>query len=175
MNESPTKYFDALDDGEQAMVNIYMSNGFLKWTAYRDSIATTDNYESLRTLAARKFADVRIKLAIAERMKEGAMAADEVLRRLSEQAGNHAAEFIDEHGNVDLVKMKDAGMMHLVKGTKRNAQGALIVEFYDAQSALKELAHITSLRGPKGTEEDPLHHRIEGFRLINGPDDSDAE
>jgi len=77
---------------------------------------------------------------VAEQIKthltEKAMTADEVLARLAEQARAEYAGYIQPDGAVDLQKMIDEGKAHLIKGIKWDRQGHLIVEFYDAQSAL---------------------------------------
>ena len=73
---------------------------------------------------------------IQQRIQEKAMAADEVLLRLGEQARAEHAEYIRADGSVDLERLLKDGKGHLVKGTKWDRQGNLVVDFYDAQSAL---------------------------------------
>ena len=77
-----------------------------------------------------------IKAAIQERIAETAMSADEVLLRLAEQARSIQAEYLQPDGTVDLETLLADGYGHLVKGTRWDRAGNLIVEFHDAQSAL---------------------------------------
>ena len=80
----------------------------------------------------------KVAAEITRRLQEKMMSVDEILARLAEQAANAHTIFIGTDGTVDLKALKKAGLMHLVKGTKHNSKGKLIVEFYDAQKA-KEL------------------------------------
>lgn len=84
----------------------------------------------------RLMCDLRIKAAIAARLKQSAMQADEVLMRLTQQASNAGAEYIREDGSIDLPGLIRDGKSHLIKGIKYNRQGKMVVEFYDAQAAL---------------------------------------
>ena len=85
------------------------------------------------------------KPAIAERIKqrisEAAMAADEVLARLADQARATMADFIDivdEIGSpvLNLEKAAQADKLHLVKKLRYNAKGYPEIELHDAQAAL---------------------------------------
>jgi phage terminase small subunit len=88
------------------------------------------------TAGPRLMANDGIKAAIAARMKQIAMKSDEVLLRLTQQASNEAAAYIRDDGTVDLARLISDGKSHLIKGTKWDRRGNLIVEFYDAQAAL---------------------------------------
>lgn len=77
-----------------------------------------------------------IAAEIQARLDERAMTANEVLTRLAEQARNEAAAYVEGDGTVALDRLIADGRAHLVKGTKYDRQGRLIVEFYDAQAAL---------------------------------------
>ena len=77
-----------------------------------------------------------IQEAIKERIAEKIMSADEVLVRLGEQARSEQTAYLNTDGTIDLEKLIEDGKAHLVKGTKWDKDGNLIVEFYDAQSAL---------------------------------------
>lgn len=103
--------------------------------------------------------DSRVSAAIEARIEELAMEAGEVLLRLSDQGRNLQMRFLQPNGTIDLEALIDAGLAHLVKGTKFDKDGRLQVEFYDAQRAQIELAKIRGLTGPKGTEEDPIHYK----------------
>lgn len=79
---------------------------------------------------------VDVQAHIQRRIREKAMGADEVLLRLGEQARGEVAGYLTADGEVDLERLLADGKGHLVKGTKRDRRGHLIVEFYDAQAAL---------------------------------------
>lgn len=90
--------------------------------------------------------------AILERMTKNAMSADEVLRRLGDMARGDMGNFLDVNSmgifNLDLVKAKKLGLLHLVKKVKDRSVMAvdkdgvesethnIEVELYDAQAAL---------------------------------------
>lgn len=86
--------------------------------------------------AARLMSNVDIQAHIQQRIREKAMGADEVLLRLGEQARGEVGRYIGADGRVDLERIIADGKQHLVKGTKWDRAGNLVVEFYDAQSAL---------------------------------------
>lgn len=78
--------------------------------------------------------------AIAERLSEKAMAADEVLARLAEQARSNLADFvIFKDGELILNDREIRARGHLVKKLAITKYGPLI-ELYDAQTALIALA-----------------------------------
>jgi len=77
-----------------------------------------------------------VQAAIQARIAEKAMSADEVLLRLAEQARGEQIEYLLDDGTVDLDRLIADGKGHLAKGIKWDRAGNLVVEFYDAQSAL---------------------------------------
>ena len=79
---------------------------------------------------------VEIQEFIKTRIAEKIMSADEVLMRLGEQARSEQTAYLNTDGTIDLEKLIEDVKAHLVKGTKWDKDGNLIVEFYDAQSAL---------------------------------------
>lgn len=85
---------------------------------------------------SRLLTNVDVQAYIAQRLKEKAMTADEVLQRLGDQARAPYAPYITDDGTVDLGGLLSAGLGHLIKSTKRDRWGAVTVEFYDAQAAL---------------------------------------
>lgn len=75
---------------------------------------------------------------INQRLREKAMAADEVLARLAAQARGNIMDFIDTEvvgGKPDLNKAEERGLLHLVKTIAWTKQGVRL-ELYDAQAAL---------------------------------------
>ena len=83
-------------------------------------------------------ANISIQAKIQERLQEKCLSADEVLVRLGEQARSISKEYVDDYGFVNFKKLKEDGLVHLVKKVKRNQAGAgsIEVELYDAQAAL---------------------------------------
>jgi phage terminase small subunit len=86
-----------------------------------------------------------ISEAIEARIAELKMSADEVLLRLTEQARGEYGQYIGKNGQVDLSKLIEDGKSHLIKNVKRDRHGHLVVEFYDAQSALVHLGKAHAL------------------------------
>jgi len=89
-----------------------------------------------RSAAHRLLAREAVKEEIRARVAETTMGTDEVLLRLAEQARSIQAEYLQPDGTVDLETLLADGYGHLVKGTRWDRAGNLIVEFHDAQSAL---------------------------------------
>ena len=83
----------------------------------------------------RLLADVRIATAVAARIAEKAMGADEVLLRLGDQARASFADFLTG-SEIDLVKAERNGKLHLVKRIAMSEKGAITLELHDAQAAL---------------------------------------
>lgn len=103
-----------------------------------------------------------ISAFIKERIAEKAMAADEALGRLADQARATIEDFISftvgpyPTFTLDLDKARERHKLHLIKRLKYNAEGYPEIELHDAQNALKTiLEHVT--RGPSGSESDPVH------------------
>ena len=88
------------------------------------------------TQGSRLLSNVQVMEYVKQRLSEMSMGADEVLIRLGKQARAEYADYITPDGTVDLGRLQADGKGHLVKGTKWDRSGNLIVEFYDAQSAL---------------------------------------
>lgn len=107
-----------------------------------------------------------IATAIEARLKEVAMSADEVLRRLADQARATLEDFIsegEEGPDVDLEKARAAGKMHLLKKFKVDKDGAISIELHDPQAALVHLGRYhalfvdkTALTDPTGRHPAPL-------------------
>ena len=91
---------------------------------------------SAQVQGSRLLSDDMVAGYVKQRLAELAMSADEVLIRLGQQARAEYAPYITRSGQVDLEQMIADGKAHLIKGTKWDRDGNLIVEFYDAQAAL---------------------------------------
>ena len=81
----------------------------------------------------------KFAVEIQARLDEMKLGADEVLRRLGEQARAEYSDYLNDDGTIDLPRLLADGKGHLVRGTRYDRQGRLIVDFYDAQSALVHL------------------------------------
>lgn len=91
------------------------------------------------SIGQRLLKNVEIKTEIQRRMDEKAMSADEVLTRLAEQARGIPNELLDPStGQLDIKKLVESGLGHLIKRDYKNAQGR-VIELYDAQHALELL------------------------------------
>jgi len=86
-----------------------------------------------------------VKALVEQRIAEKAMAADEVLLRLAEQARAEQSEYLRSDGNVDLERLLGDGKGHLIKGTSWDSKGNLVISFYDAQAALVHLGKYLGL------------------------------
>jgi hypothetical protein len=81
----------------------------------------------------------KIRVVVDAGLKERAMAAEEVLARLSDMGRVDFSPFTDEQGRIDLAAAKKAGLMRFVKRITQTEKGGVTVELYDAQSALVKL------------------------------------
>lgn len=177
--------YEKLSRRDRRLVDEYLCNGMVQWKAYRDVIYTGEdpNYDSLRSLSSRKFADANIQAAIAERVARGAMPADEVLYRLGEHARGNLTPFlrVDDGGHVyfDFSHPEAEAHMHLIKKIKSKRTRTIgedeawehewtEVELYDAQAALKLIGQAQGLFGPSGTEDDPVQHAVK-ITIVNAP------
>lgn len=131
---------------------------------------------SARVSACKILARPEVQAEIQRRLAELKMGTDEVLLRLTEQARAEYAGYLNDDGTVDLQRMLDDGKAHLVRGTKWDRQGNLVVEFYDAQAALVQIGRAhgmfidkTALTDPSGEHEysggfrDELERRLAGL------------
>ena len=109
----------------------------------------TGEYASLRVSGSRLLTSANIKQAIAERLRDSAMPAQEVLARLSQIARGSMDDFVkfDANGNptVDLQQAKERGALPLVKRISVTKAGKVSLELYSAFDALTQLARHYSL------------------------------
>jgi len=122
----------ALSSKQQIWLDAYLQT----WNA--TEAARRAGYAHPRQEGARLLSNAVMQEEIKSRLAEMTMTADEVLVRLGEQARADYADYINEVGSVDLAGMKRDDKMHLVKGVKPSKYG-LVVEFYDAHSALVQI------------------------------------
>jgi len=91
----------------------------------------------------------KVQQAIAARLAELKMGADEVLVRLSEQARASMADFVSpDTDSISLIKAEAAGKLHLIKKfthTVSEKSENTSIELYDAQAALVQLGRAHGL------------------------------
>ena len=181
----PTGY-DALSSKRRRFVDEYFVCGMVAWKAYvaagyggdepdrrKDPEAWDKWWRAVRANSSRLIADDNVSDAVAERVAERAAAADEVLALLADQARASLAPFvrIDDEGRIrfDFSHPDAAAHLHLIKKVKTKTTRTVRddveteeewveVELHSSQGALRELARILGLSGPKGTADDPIHH-----------------
>lgn len=93
------------------------------------------NDNTLRTVGSENLAKPGIAQKIKVLLRAMSMSPDEALMRLGEMARTKHTDYIKPDGTVDLQRLKDDDMMHLVKGT-RWVRGELVVEWHDPQRAI---------------------------------------
>lgn len=81
-----------------------------------------------------------IREEIDRQLRARIMTPSEVLERLTDQAKADYNAYIKKNGSIDLPKLLEDGKGHLIKGTKWDRDGHLVVEFYDGQKALSLMA-----------------------------------
>ena len=114
------------------------------------------NPDALRVEGSRLLTNANISTEIERVLTEYAMPKEEILARLTDQARG-AAEcltIISPHvAGIDFEKLREANKLHLIKSLKYTDKGQLIVEFYDAQSALEKLGRYYRLFNRKEESE----------------------
>lgn len=116
--------------------------------------------------------------AIKERMDALAMSAEEALLGLSEIARSTIADCIDvlDDGGwrINLKRAEERGKLHLVHELGVDRSGNPKLKVYDRHAALRDIAKVRGLFGPKGTEDDPLHNvtRVVGWPTKGEGDDA---
>lgn len=126
---------------------------------YLISYNATDAYQAVYTTVSRASAAANgwrllqsadVQEAISQRLAETAMSANEVLMRLAQQARGDVDDYLDDNGNFDLAKARQAKKTGIVKKLKTKTTKRIFddetvetveVEFelYDAQAALVHL------------------------------------
>lgn len=122
---------DDLKPEHQQFINEYFMQNMNATKAYKTAYDENLSDNVAAAASSRLLRDVKISNEVKRRLDEMAMPANELLSRLSKQASAKYTDFIGTDGKVDLDGLKKAGLMHLVKGTKYNARGDLMVEFLD--------------------------------------------
>lgn len=153
-------------DKQKAFVAHYLSNG-LNATQAAKSAGYKGSYQTLRVIGHENLTKPNIKSEIDSHLQKSAMARDEVLHRIGEQARGNMGDFVRleqrvrpkytlqtdddeisfkeeaEHYELmelDLRAAKDSGRLGLVKKIKFDKDGGVSFELYSAQVALDMLA-----------------------------------
>lgn len=122
----------------------------------------------------------QIAAAISERLDAAAMSADEVLARLSQQAGAGYSPYIKvaiksdgtKQPYIDVETLIEDGMAHLIKAVKVGQFG-INIEFHDVQAALALLARHHRLLTDQ-VDVTTKGQAIKGYTNVS-PDDWDDE
>ena len=113
-------------------------------------------YMSAAANASDLLKNANIAAAIAERIKESQMSADEALEILAAQARGDIGQFADRLGQLDLQAAKEAGISRLIKKFKQKTITKIgkgdtdedteihdvEIELYDAQAAAEKILRI---------------------------------
>ena len=122
------------------------------------------------TVGARTLSNVVIQAEIEKRLSEMAMSSGEVLARLAEQARGEGGHYLNGEGGLDLNRLIEDGKTHLVKAI-RPTQAGLVIEFYDAQSALIHIGKHLGLFTERALNIDVSELTNEQLeRIANGED-----
>lgn len=132
----------ALTDKQKAFVDAYVESLNATDAARRAGYQGT--YESLRVIGSQNLTKKHVREAIDRKLETRTLHSNEVLSRLGDQARGIPADCFKVYGNeddgyrigVDFDKLREYGLMHLIKKLSYDRDGRPVVEFYDAQSAL---------------------------------------
>ncbi len=128
-----------LSGKQKAFINAYLGEANYNATKAARLAGYKGNGDTLSQIGYKMVRNGQIAKEISIRHQESAMNADEVLKRLGEQARAEYSQFILSDGTVDIKSLIDAGKAHLIKGVTPLKDGNRI-DFYDGQSALNTLA-----------------------------------
>jgi hypothetical protein len=132
-------------------------------------------YASPHPEGARLLQNATIRAAIDAKLEGPALAADEILARLSEVASTDMDDFVRitaRGGTLDLKRAQERGKTHLIKSLRPTKYG-LAIELHDSQAALEKLGRYHGLFGPakgpaSGDDDDGDGEREELDRQITG-------
>jgi len=145
-----------------------------KAAGYSERTASVIGYENLTK--------PYIKAAIDQRFSDLQMESDEILVRFTEQARGLYGKYIEHDGRVNLMRMVQDGMEHLIKEVEvvQVAEGVTKtkVKFHDAQAALRDMARIKGMYRPE-VEVPDVHVHVHGFEeaadIVYGDGEVDAD
>ena len=149
-----------LTDKQQAFVFEYVKDLNATDAARRAGYKGT--YESLRVIGSQNLTKTHIRAAVDNLLEERALRATEVLSRLTDQAlgvPEDCFEVYDGLIGINFTKLKERGLLHLIKKLSYDKFGHPVIEFYDAQSALVHIGRYHSLFTDKVRVEDDAWRR----------------
>lgn len=175
----------------QQFINEYIKLRCSNATEAYCRVYPNSSREAARSSAPEILANPSISAEIDRRVKAETMSADEVLMRIADEARGDMGEFwsirADGDPVLDLVSAQERGKLHLIKKLKVKTTTRTIgdidvtikevdFELYDAQAAKRMIGQHHKLfggDGPKGTEDDPVHHTITHIEVVRTEGRSD--
>lgn len=148
---------NGLTDRQRLFVDAYLQC----WNATRAAIAAGYSQKTARQMGAENLSKPVIRKEIDARLKASAMSADEAMARLAAQARASIEDFIDEHGNIDVMRGIERGAGHALKRYKviDTEHGTRTeIELYDVQSALLNIWK--NQRAESGNATDVIDVRV---------------
>jgi hypothetical protein len=125
---------------QQAFVNHYLI--CLNATEAARLAGYAGGYSSHSVIGSNNLRNIKISAEIDARLKEHHLTADEALARLASHARGDMGDCIEitEGGlwRLDLNKMKELGLTHLIKKLSWNEYGP-VIELHDVQSAIAQI------------------------------------
>ena len=107
--------------------------------AKRAGYGDPENRVSLASLGSEVLRNPQIRVEIDRRLKESIPSADQVLQRISQRAMVDVTPYLKDDQTLDVPKLANDGLGHLVTGVKRTREGPEIT-LTDPQTATKTLA-----------------------------------
>ena len=113
-------------------------------------------YANPRQEASRLLSNADIRKEIDARLEALTLKKSEILSRLTDHALASIEDYVTDEGYINLVKMRVAGKLHLIKRIKRvdgEKSSYIEVELHDAQAALVHLGRYYALFTDKHENE----------------------
>lgn len=145
---------------------VFVEEYFKCWNASEAARRAGYNGKA-NVVGSQLLAKISIAQEIQLRVNELSMSADEVLLRLADQARGIPEEcFVayDRVVGISFEKLKEHGLMHLIKKISYDRYGNPTVEFYDAQNALVQLGKHHALFTERMKVDDWRSETIEYIR-----------
>ncbi len=125
-----------LTDKQRVFIEEYLTC----WNATEAARRAGYSERSIRVIAAENLTKPNISAEIKRRIEEKAMGADELLTRVAEHARGDLAEYIDITGQIDIQRLRDDGLGHLLKKYKKVVKRTISkdgrefeTEYYEAE------------------------------------------
>ncbi|MHC4073441.1 MAG: terminase small subunit [Planctomycetota bacterium] len=140
MSSQPGK----LNDRQQAFVHWYLKLPNATWAAKRAGYS--GNERTLGVTGHDLLKNHKIRAEIDRLLETHLPSPKDVIGLISTRATFDVSEYLNEKGQIDVQKLADAGLGHLVKGIKPGREG-LEIALVDPQTATKNLARYHRLLG----------------------------